>query len=306
MVTPKQLIKRAGSHKTAINTVTPEWGHSAMTPLKFDDDKIDVRHDVPTRMHPDSLLNHIDTLNKDDTIGIFALSAAREALRICHVAYGRINDAEAVLRKYTKGCRPSGKPSDGDNVHLVNSTPTVQVEQETFVDAAEKALTRIAPQVDRRVRELSGIQETLSKRVSNAIDEPTRMTPEGLALAQEVRSHVRSLSGKARNAFVARAIEANDKATVAAVLHAQPFLSGLDNTALGMLRERAAAKFAPVDSAQLAATTAAIQQVSNAVTLLLERYKMFLSSCNASPRQDGPRVAEYEKKIGCRRMGCAP
>jgi hypothetical protein len=262
-----------------------------MTPLKFDDDKIDVRHDVPIRMHPDSLLNHIDTLNKDDTIGIFALSAAREALRICHVAYGRINDAEAVLRKYppSKACRPSGKPSDGDNVHLVNSAPTVQVEQEAFIDAAEKALTRIAPQVDRRVRELSGIQEILSKRVSNAIDEPARMTPEGLALAQEVRSHVRSLSRKARNAFVAQAIEANDKATVAAVLHAQPFLSGLDNAAQGMLRERAAAKFAPVDSAQLAATTAAIQQVSNAVTLLLERYTKFCSSRNASPRQDGPR-----------------
>ena len=42
-----------------------------MTPLKFDDDKIELRTDVPISMHPDSLMNHIDTLNKDDTIGIF-------------------------------------------------------------------------------------------------------------------------------------------------------------------------------------------------------------------------------------------
>ena len=130
---------------------------------------------------------------------------------------------------------------------------------------------------------------------STAIDEPNRMTPEGLALAQEVRSHVNSLSGKARNAFVIEAIETNDKATVAAVLHAQPFLSGLDNTALGMLRERAAAKFAPVDSAQLAATTAAIEQVSNAVSLLLERYTKLLSSRNVPRRQDGPKLPNMRK-----------
>ena len=270
-----------------------------MTPLKFDDDKIELRTDVPISMHPDSLMNHIDTLNKDDTIGIFALSAAREALRICYKSYGRINDAEAASRKdpLSKASRRGGKLSDADNVHLVNTAPTVQAEHEAFVDAAEKALTRINPQVDRRVRELSGIQETLSKRVSVAIDEPTRSTPEGLALAQEVRSHVKSLSDKARNAFVAAAIEANDKATVAAMLYAQPFLSGLDKITQGTLRERAAAKFAPEDSAQLAATTATIEQVANAVSLLLERYSKLPSLRNVSQRRAGTEAAECEKTI---------
>jgi len=246
-----------------------------MTQFKFDDDKIEIRHDVPMRMHPDSLLHHIDTLNKDDTIGIFALSAAREALRICHEAYGRINDTEAASRK----------------------NPPSNASRQAFVDAAEKALTRINPQVDRRVRELSGIQETLSKLVSVAIDEPTRSTPEGLALAQEVRSHVKSLSDKARNAFVAAAIEANDKATVAAMLYAQPFLSGLDKITQGTLRERAAAKFAPEDSAQLAATTATIEQVANAVSLLLERYSKLPSLRNVSQRRAGTEAAECEKTI---------
>ena len=247
--------------------------------LKFDDDKIEVRHDVPIWMHPDSLMNHIDTLNKDDTIGILVLSAAREALRICHEAYGRINDAEAALRKDPPSqVRGGGKLSDADSLHLVNTTPTVQVEHEAFVYAAERALTRIVPQVDRRVRELTGIQETLSKRVLTAIDEPNRMTPEGLALAQEVRSHVKSLPSKARNAFVVKAIALNDKATVAALLHAQPFLSGLDGAALGILRQRAAVKFAPVDSAQLGATTAALEHVTNAVSLLFERYTKLFSS----------------------------
>ena len=244
---------------------------------KFDDDKIEVRHDVPIWMHPDSLMNHIDTLNKDDTVGILALSAAREALRICYEAYGRINDAEAAL----KNGRPSkvrggDKLSDANSPHLVNLTPTA--EHEAFVYAAERALTRIAPQVDRRVRELTGIQETLNKRVLAAMDEPNRMTPEGLVLAQEVRSHVKALPRKARNAFVVKAVALNDKATVAALLHAQPFLSGLDGAALGRLRQHAAVKFAPVDSAQLGATTAALEHVRNAVSLLFGRYDAVLAN----------------------------
>jgi hypothetical protein len=231
-------------------------------------------------MHPDSLLNHIDTLNQDDTIGISALSAAREALKICHEAYGRMNDAEAALTKATPSIayRRDGQILNDCNVDMINETQAFCVDRKAFVKAAEKAFTRIVPQVDRRVRELDGIKETLSKRVATAIDEPARRTPEGLALAREVRNHVKGLSDKARITFVVRAIESNDKATLGAVLHAQPFLSGLDKTAHGTLRERAAAKFAPVDLAQLAATTAAIEQVTNAVSLLLERYAKLLSS----------------------------
>lgn len=254
--------------------------------LKFDDDRIEVRDDVPIWMHPDSLLNHIDTLNKNDTIGILALSAAREALRICHEAYGRINDAEAALGKVRPSKVQGGKLSDADSPNLINATPTAELE--AFVYAAERALTRIAPQVDRRVRELTGIQETLKKRVLIAIDEPTRMTAEGLALAREVRSHVKSLPRKARNAFVVKAIALNDKATVAALLHAQAFLSGLDGAALGILRRRAAVEFAQVDSAQLEATTAALEHVRNAVSLLFRRYDALLANKRVGPVSSAP------------------
>jgi hypothetical protein len=268
-----------------------------MTPLKFDDDKIAVRSDVPIKMHPDSLMNHTDTLNQDNTIGISALSAAREALRICHEAYGRMNDAEAALRKASpsKAHRQDGKLS-GDDIRLVNGTPTVHIDHEAFVTAAEQAFTRIAPQVDRRVRELEGIQETLSKRVASAIDDPTRKTPEGLALASEVRSYVKNLSDKTRTTFVVGAIEANDKATVAAVLHAQPFLSGLDGNAYAMLRARAATKFAPVDSAQLEATAAAIEHVNHAGSLLLGRFVKVTALRNAPAVDADKKVRELATK----------
>jgi hypothetical protein len=245
-----------------------------MTPL--DDDKIVVRSDVPIRMHPDSLLGIAKPLDDDSTIGKSALAAAREALKICHEAYARMNDAEAALRKASPSNtrRRDGKLS-GDDIRLVNAVPTVDIDHEAFVTAAEQAFTRISPQVTRRVKELQGIEQILSKRVAEALDEPKRKTPEGLPLAAEVRSHIKGLSDKTRMKFVVDAIEANDKATVAAVLHAQSFLSGLDNTALGMLRERSAAKFAPVDSAQLAATTAAIEHVRNAVSLLVGRYTSY-------------------------------
>jgi len=69
-----------------------------------------------------------------------------------------------------------------------------------------------------------------------------------------------------------RAIEAEDKTTVAAILHAPAYLSGLTDEAHALARARAAAKFAALDSAQLDATDAAIRQVMNAGNAMVRRY----------------------------------
>ena len=75
-------------------------------------------------------------------------------------------------------------------------------------------------QAHRRIKELEGYHDALGKRVAEALDTPARRTPKGLALANEVRAHIKALPESRRWSFVAEAIQVGDRATVAAVLAA--------------------------------------------------------------------------------------
>jgi hypothetical protein len=123
------------------------------------------------------------------------------------------------------------------------------------------------------VRQLNGIHEVLTKRVNEALEDINRKTPEGLSLAAEVRAHVKALPQEDRSKFVMDAINAGDKRTVAALLHAQPFLSGLSQDAQDTLRAHASNKFAPLDYLQLTATKDVIRKVTTAGSVLLGRYQ---------------------------------
>ncbi|MBS0254010.1 MAG: hypothetical protein JSS36_02070 [Proteobacteria bacterium] len=253
------------------------------------DEGAPVRGDVPLDMHPDSLLGLSRTLSQPDTLGLSVLSAAREALRLCYDCFGRLNDAERDLQAAAEPALRRQHPADKGgrtevtgNVRMVNGTPTRIVDAEEFIEAADRAFKRVAPAVDRRVSELTRYRDTLASRVASAIDAPSRRTPEGLALASEVRAHVKALKQPAqRTKFVLDAIEAGDLLTVAAVLHAPPFLSGLDASIHATIRAKAAAKFAPIDSAQLEATEAAVDRVTHAGSMTLKRFGGVLQYRNA-------------------------
>jgi hypothetical protein len=231
-------------------------------------------------LHPDSLLGVGRSLNQPDTLGMSALSAAREGLRLCYDLFGKMNDAELHLQAIAAPARRRQHPAEkggrteiSGDVRMVNGKPTRVVDAEEFIAAAEKAFARVSPAIDRRIKELNGYRDTLATRVAAALDNPTRKTPEGLALAAEVRAHIKGLKkDDERVQFVAAAIETGDVPTVAAVLHAQPFLSGLAPASHATLRARAAAKFAPLDNAQLEATEAAIDHVSASGSTLVKRY----------------------------------
>lgn len=257
-------------------------------PTPFDD-PVPVRADVPMTMHPDSLLGIGRALSQPDTLGMSAFSAAREGLRLCYDLFGKMNDAELHLQAIAEPARRRQHPAEKGgrtevtgNVRMVNGKPTRVVDAEEFIAAAERAFGRVGPAIDRRVRELDGYRTTLEQRVATALDHPARKTPEGLALAAEVRSHIKAMKkSDERMRFVAAAIESGDVPTVAAVLHAQPFLSGLEPATHATLRARAAAKFAPVDNAQLEATEAAIAHVTASSSTLVKRYGEIIALRNA-------------------------
>lgn len=146
---------------------------------------------------------------------------------------------------------------------LVNGRPTVVVENtKEFAAATEAAWKRTAPLIDSKVKQLRGCMTVLAERVATALEEAKRKTPEGLSHASELRAYVKALPEEKRSAFIFQAISDGDRATVASVLHAQPFLSGLSAKAQGMLRQHAAAKFAPQDHAQHQAAATARESMS--------------------------------------------
>ncbi|KWV95943.1 hypothetical protein [Erythrobacter sp. AP23] len=244
------------------------------------EDSTPVRADVPLDYHPDSLLGVASALNEPDTLGTSALAAAREALRLVYDGIGRLADAErdlqaiadpAVRRQHPAA--KGGRSQMTDNVRMIDGTPTRVVDAEEFIKAAERAMDRIAPAIDRRVRELRGYRDKLASRVESALDHPHRRTPEGLSLAAEVRAHIKGMTKpEERLSFIHKAVARDDRTTVAAVIHAPPFLSGLDDETHGTIRQRAASTFAPVDSAQLDATDSALRQVMNAGNALSGRF----------------------------------
>jgi hypothetical protein len=54
---------------------------------------------------------------------------------------------------------------------MVDGAPTLVANSKEFVASAEQAWARIAPAIDRRVKELTGIQTVLYKRVAEARDD---------------------------------------------------------------------------------------------------------------------------------------
>ncbi|MBK3666305.1 hypothetical protein JJE66_34460 [Bradyrhizobium diazoefficiens] len=103
-----------------------------------------------------------------------------------------------------------------------------------------------------------------------------------------MRTYVKALPEEKRNAFIFQAISDGDRANVASVLHAQPFLSGLSAKAQGMLRQHAAAKFAPQDHAQHQAAATAPEYVMDAGTKLGVRYGALSRSMRLSPAEKVP------------------
>lgn len=250
-----------------------------------------LRADVPPTLHPDSLLGVGKALNVEQTIGRLAFTAGREAMGAMYRVYGAWNDAEVALQAAAPPAHRLQLPErlrqipgvarEGGDIRMLHGKPRrFHGRENEFVEAAGKAFDAAAKTVDARLKELAGFRDGLAKRVAGALDTPARRTAEGLALASEVRAHAKALSDAKRWAFVTEGIEAGDLATVAAILAAQPFLSGLSAKQHATARELAARKFAPVDHAQFVATEAVINRVKDASQVLVGRYGKVLELRN--------------------------
>ncbi|MGX0966328.1 hypothetical protein AB7M63_006777 [Bradyrhizobium japonicum] len=237
-------------------------------------DQTPIRTDVPISLHPDALSNLTDTLNQQNTPGAQVWSVSREALELCYHGYALLNDTERAMKEANPQTR------------LVNGRPTVVMENtKEFAAATDAAWKRMAPVIDGKVKQLRGCMAVLADRVATALEDPKRKTSEGLSHASEVRAYVKALPEEKRSLFISSAINEGDRATVASVLHAQPFLSGLSAEAQSTLRQQAAAKFAPFDYAQHQAAATALEYVMEAGSKVGVRYGALSRSMRQSPAE---------------------
>lgn len=144
---------------------------------------------------------------------------------------------------------------------------------EELVSAAQRAFYRASRQIDASTASLSNHIRALESRVAAAVDDTTARTP----LAAEVRHHVKTLKEN-RIGFVMKLIEDGDKGSVASILGAPSYLSGLADKDMGVLRAHAERKWAPIDTQQLAATKAVRDRVEFSGGKVFERFTAVLNA----------------------------
>jgi len=90
---------------------------------------------------------------------------------------------------------------------------------------------------------------------------------------RELRDYVRNLPDPVkRSAFIAQRAAKGDRALVAAVFEAAPYLSGLEDHSFAAMRTEAHAKLAPEETAEVAAYQRTLHRVADALQRVVRHY----------------------------------
>lgn len=178
-----------------------------------------IRTDIEPSLHPDVLGREAAALDIENTIGRHALTDARSAMAVAYNSIGDLNDALKAVRSATNA---GGR-------RMVKGTVTQHFPpSEELVNAAQRAFYRASRQIDASTASLNNHVRALESRVAAAVDDTTARTP----LAAEVRHHVKTLKEN-RIGFVMKLISEGDKGSVASILGAPSYLSGLGDKDIG-------------------------------------------------------------------------
>jgi hypothetical protein len=122
------------------------------------------------------------------------------------------------------------------------------------------------------------------------VHKPEDARPEAVAQAGEIRAFMKAQKTKAILAVMA-AIEAGDRQTVAAVLSAPAYLSGLDTRQAVAVRQLAERQFAPVESEQRAAVADLAERLVGAASSFAGHFKEMVAPPD-------PAVVAADARIG--------
>jgi hypothetical protein len=256
-------------------------------------ENIEINTNVSPELHPDVLKLHEEALLgselRDDhgqltgrrslegTVGVSAYRDAREALEAIYRWHSAVEDAEKAFIETTsnrstviRGRDNAGLKAAAMRTNIMN---LAQNEQE-LIETAEKGMKPALAASERAAKTARSAAEHLSKELDQMTDDKERIKPVGIALATEIRAHVKSLptvlpegapeDAVTRYGFVVNAIRAVDVPTVAAVLRAPPYLSGLTPQQRAELQKAAEMSWAGAQYNQLQAVMKLADRMENA------------------------------------------
>ncbi|MBR0677145.1 hypothetical protein GXW77_13255 [Roseomonas alkaliterrae] len=262
---------------------------------------IDAR--VSPNLHPAAMVMEHDALNIDGSPGAAAWHDAQQAVSLGYTTLSAINDAEAALAKVyaESGARrtqhPNGRSEYLGPIRMDGGTGRLRVftsHEEEFVEAVNNAAARAAKVIDARRASILRTITALETRVKEAL-----LPRVGPGLAAEIRAHVKSLKAGERLSFLQAAAQAGDVDTIGSVITAPPYLSGVDEKTVTLVREVAARAVAPRDWDQARAAERTLVQVEAVGSALLKRV------ADVSRRKDSVRAHAGEKVAALRRVGAS-
>jgi hypothetical protein len=223
---------------------------------------MDALTDIPRSVHPDILSPLAYILDKPGTVGRSVYNAGRIALAEMRKACTAMRDAEDGFRRH-------------------NGLP------EELLAAADRFFNRTARTVNLRMGEMKALASILAGEMAGGLNDPPGAATDGIgiAIAQTVRTRLRSLSESECPAFIARAIDADDR-TVAAAPAAPPLLSGMGSGTLRKVSDQAARRWASVKHQQAPAIEKAIEHVMTASNHLALHYAKVLDLAKRQRTQE--------------------
>ncbi len=218
---------------------------------------------VPTYLHPDGILSLGETMKGG--LGKIAYDNAREALAELYNWYSDVEDVDSAFQQY-------GAKVGGAQYKLKGAFRTYHGSEEEIYNQAGKASERALTRASNSLNHTIETGDLLLKRLDKATDDPDRKTPTGIAMATEIRNHVKGLPEKQRLAFVQKAIRSFDNRTVAAVLKAPAYLSGIGEEAQRVLQLDAEKSWAPQDYEQFKAVQQIRETLEKGMGAITKRY----------------------------------
>lgn len=211
----------------------------------------DIRGDVSPSMHPTSLAAHARALDVQGTMGQHVYTDAHTALTVAYTCMGNLRDVRKQVETQFQTRREVVR--DGKVVRAV-------AYPEQFFAGVDREFARAARQMDSADAGIRAKINSLASRVETMLSDPSAKTQ----VAAEIRAHAKGLTDTKRMAFIRDAINAKDKASVAALLSAPAYLSGLSKEQADVARKMAEETFAQVESAQLHAAERVLERVREA------------------------------------------
>jgi hypothetical protein len=219
----------------------------------------DIRGDVSPSMHPTSLAAHARALDVAGTMGQHVYTDAHTALTVAYTCMGNLRDVRKQVEKQYRTRREVVQ--NGQVTHAV-------AYPEQFFAGVDRAMERASRQIDSADAGIRAKITSLASRVETMLSDPSAKTP----VAAEIRAHAKGLTDTKRMAFIRDAINVKDKASVAALLSAPAYLSGLSTEQADVARKMAEETFAQVESAQLHAAEKVLERVREAGAQLVGYY----------------------------------